>query len=62
VVRKRLHAARDLAAGTRLNADDLLALRAEHGIPVSQFDAVIGRQLKHALSTGASIAMEDLHG
>ena len=51
VVRKRLFAARALAAGAVLTAEDLTALRAESGLPVSAWQAVIGRKLQRAVGT-----------
>ncbi len=60
VVRKRLHAARDLAVGSLLDANALDALRAQHGLPVSRFYEVTGRRLKHAREAGQAINEEDL--
>jgi len=62
VVRKRLLAARALAAGTALAADDVVALRAEHGLPVSAWHTVLGRRLNRALAAGDAIDEVDLHG
>lgn len=50
VVRKRLCAARDLPAGHALTADDLTALRAERGLPVSAWSGVLGRRLARAVA------------
>ena len=50
VVRKRLCAARSVAVGEVLTADDLTALRAESGLPVSAWQAVIGRRLQRPLA------------
>ena len=60
VVRKRLHAARDLAAGSTLDASALDALRAECGLAVSCFYAVVGRRLKRARAAGEAIDEADL--
>ncbi len=49
VVRKRLCAARALPTGHVLTADDLTALRAERGLPVSAWTSVIGTTLTTAV-------------
>jgi len=60
VVRKRLHAARDIAEGSTLDASSLDALRAERGLAVSSFYAVVGRRLKRARAAGEAIDESDL--
>jgi N-acetylneuraminate synthase/N,N'-diacetyllegionaminate synthase len=55
VVRKRLHLAHALPAGHALTADDLVALRADEGLPASEFLAVRGRALRVALDAGAPL-------
>ncbi len=60
VVRKRLHAARDLAAGSTLDVSALDALRAERGLAVSNFYDVVGRRLKRARAAGEAIDEADL--
>ncbi|MCP4656622.1 MAG: hypothetical protein GY856_14510 [bacterium] len=62
VVRKRLHAARDLPAGHPLEADDLLALRAAEGMPVGQWERLIGRRLRQPLAALTPLAEEQLDG
>jgi N,N'-diacetyllegionaminate synthase len=62
VVRKRLYAARDLVAGSVLEAAACVALRGDRGLPVSSFYDVIGRRLKRALAAGESIEEGDLDG
>jgi N-acetylneuraminate synthase/N,N'-diacetyllegionaminate synthase len=49
VVRKRLCAARALPTGHVLTADDLTALRAERGLPVADWHAVLGRTTTRAI-------------
>ena len=48
VVRRRLHAARGLPAGHVLAAVDLVALRGERGVAVSEISACVGRRLQVA--------------
>ncbi len=55
VVRKSLVAARDLAPGTVLGADDLIALRPGLGISPAERDRVLGRQLSIRLEAGAML-------
>ncbi len=50
VVRKRLCAATALPAGHVLHAADLTGLRAESGLPISAWEAVIGRRLARAVA------------
>ncbi len=60
VVRKRLCAARALPAGHVLAADDLTGLRAERGLPISAWSAVIGRRLARAVGHLDALVDEDL--
>ena len=60
VVRKRLHAARPLEAGSELSLDSVDALRGDTGIPVSEVYAVIGRRLGRSLDAGDPIVESDL--
>ena len=62
VVRKRLYAARDLVAGSVLEAAACVALRGDRGLPVSSFYDVMGRRLKRALVAGEAIEEGDLDG
>ncbi|MBN2386559.1 MAG: N-acetylneuraminate synthase family protein [Anaerolineales bacterium] len=58
---KALVAARDLAAGTRLQRADLSARKpASAGIPAEQLEAVLGKQLKRPIASGAFITRKDL--
>jgi len=60
IARRSIHLQRDLESGSVLTADDLIALRPGGGIPPNQFELVIGRGLKHALSKGAALDWADL--
>lgn len=60
VARRSLVAARDLPAGHRLAAGDLIAKRPSGGIPPSRLAAVLGRRLARPLSADAPLAWEDL--
>lgn len=60
VVRKRLHAARELPAGHRLSAADLEALRAERGLPVGRWHSVLGRPLTRPLRAGQPLDEGDI--
>lgn len=58
--RRRVVAARDLAAGTRLAEDDLIALRSNEGIEIAHWDRVVGSELGRNISAGAPLAWKDL--
>jgi sialic acid synthase SpsE len=45
IMRRSLFAARDLKAGHRITADDIVALRPQHGILPDHLEAVVGRTL-----------------
>lgn len=60
VVRRSLHAARALPAGTVLRPEDLIALRPGTGIPPSQLDAVVGRSLRVGIDAMARLNADDL--
>ncbi|MGD8562319.1 MAG: N-acetylneuraminate synthase family protein [Desulfarculaceae bacterium] len=45
IMRRSLFAARDLKAGQRITADDIVALRPQHGILPDHLEAVVGRTL-----------------
>jgi N,N'-diacetyllegionaminate synthase len=62
VVRKRLCGARHLTAGERLSPGDLVALRADTGMPVSLLDSVVGRVLRSALDAGDPLTEAHLNG
>ena len=60
VVRRSLHAARALPAGTVLRDEDLIALRPGTGIPPSRIAAVVGRSLRVKLDALARLSDDDL--
>lgn len=59
VVRKRLFARVDLTAGVALAPGDVMALRADEGLPVSRWTSVRGRLLRQDLRAGSPI--EEAH-
>jgi N,N'-diacetyllegionaminate synthase len=59
LVRRSLHAARDLGAGHRLEASDVVSLRPGGGIPPTALSQLIGRRLKRPLEQGARLREED---
>jgi N,N'-diacetyllegionaminate synthase len=60
LVRKSIHMRRAVEAGAVLEADQLINLRPEGGIPVDQWDMVVGRRAKRALPAGAPVAWNDI--
>jgi N,N'-diacetyllegionaminate synthase len=60
VVRKSIVAARDLAAGTLLEAADLAAKRPASGIPPTAWDDVLGRILTRDVEADEALRWEDL--
>lgn len=60
LVRRSVAAARALAAGTVLTADDLVLLRPATGIPPKALDAVPGRTLRGAVAAGDPISWDML--
>jgi N-acetylneuraminate synthase len=62
VQRRGLRAARDLAAGAALKADDMEALRPcpPDGFPPYMADALVGKRLRHALKRGDHLKWTDL--
>lgn len=58
--RRRVVAARDLAAGTRLSEDDLIALRSNEGIEIAHWDRVVGATLARDVIAGVPLAWKDL--
>ncbi len=60
VVRKRLCAARALAVGEIITAADLTGLRAESGLPVSAWQATVGRHVTRAVAHLAPLTAEDV--
>ena len=60
LARRSIAAARDLPAGTVLQASDLLMLRPAKGILPRDYDAVIGRTTVHPVAGGTSLNWSDL--
>lgn len=60
LVRRSLHAARDLPAGHRLTADDLICLRPARGIPPGDRDMIVGRRLRRAVRKGEALPWESI--
>ena len=60
LVRRSLHASRDLPAGHALGADDLLALRPGGGVAPAARARVVGRRLRRALDRGEMLTEEHL--
>ena len=58
--RRRIFVTRDLAAGSVISAEDLIALRANAGLEVAAWDSVVGRRLRGAKRSGAAILPDDL--
>jgi len=57
---KSVVAARDLSASQKLNLEDLTLLRPGTGIPPKNIDALIGRNLRHAIKKGTLLSWDDL--
>lgn len=57
---KRVVAARDLAAGSLLSADDLALKKPGEGLPPSALDSVVGRRLARDLARDEPLATADL--
>ncbi|MFV0433693.1 MAG: N-acetylneuraminate synthase family protein [Leucobacter sp.] len=60
--RRRIFTARDLPAGTVIAEGDLIALRANTGVEIAEWDAVVGRSLASSKRSGEAIQREDLVG
>ncbi|MBU2379937.1 MAG: N-acetylneuraminate synthase family protein [Alphaproteobacteria bacterium] len=60
VARRSLFAARDIAAGAVVTADDLVALRPGDGVSAARMEEVAGRTAARAIPAGAKLAMSDL--
>jgi sialic acid synthase SpsE len=60
VVRKRLATTRALSKGTRLSADDMTALRAAEGAPVSAWASFEGKALTRDLASGVPLSNCDI--
>ena len=59
-MRRSVGVARDVAAGTPLTEELLIALRPASGWPVSDWSTLLGRTLVHSLQAGDLIAPSDL--
>ncbi len=60
VARRSLHVAQDVASGSVLQKDHLVALRPGTGLPPSMLDRVLGRTVATDLLRGALLAEDDL--
>ncbi len=60
LVRRSLHAARDLPAGHRLTADDLICLRPARGVPPGDRDMIVGRRLRRAVRKGEALPWDSI--
>lgn len=60
VARRSLFAARDIAAGAVVTAEDLIALRPGDGMSAARLDEVVGRTTARAIAAGAKLAEADL--
>ena len=60
VARRSLFAARDIAAGAVVAAEDLIALRPGDGISAARHDEVVGRTATRAIPVGTKLASADL--
>lgn len=58
--RRRVFTARPLEAGSTIVEADLIALRADTGVEIADWDAVVGRRLLTAKASGDPILPEDL--
>lgn len=56
--RRRIFAARDIAAGSVLAEEDLIALRADTGVEISQWDSVVGREIDRAIGAGEPLTWD----
>ena len=60
IVRKSLHANKDISKDSVVHLEDLIALRPGDGISPMQIESIIGRKLKYNISKGHKILMGDL--
>nr|WP_141700716.1 N-acetylneuraminate synthase family protein [Methyloceanibacter superfactus] len=58
--RRRIVAARDIAAGETLDEENLIPLRSNRGIEIAQWDVVVGRATSREISRGAPLEWTDL--
>lgn len=60
VARRSLFAARDIAAGAVITAEDLIALRPGDGISAAKHDEIVGRTVVRAIPAGTKLADAEL--
>lgn len=60
--RRRIYMQRDLIAGEVLKSDDLIALRANDGASVEQWDEFIGKRLRVDKNVGQALLVGDVEG
>lgn len=58
--RRRIFTTRDLAAGDQIGETDLIALRANTGIAIAEWDRVVGATLSTTKGAGDPILLDDL--
>jgi N-acetylneuraminate synthase len=59
--RRRIVAARDIAAGETLGEGDLIALRSNTGVEIAHWDSVVGKRAVKAIKGGAPLDWRDIH-
>ncbi len=60
VARRSLFAARDIAGGAAVTAEDLIALRPGDGLSAARHDAVVGRTAARTIPAGTKLSPADL--
>jgi N,N'-diacetyllegionaminate synthase len=60
VVRRSLHAARDIAAGSLLTADDLISLRPGGGVEPAHEHFVVGKKALRTIPRGKMLSYTDV--
>lgn len=60
IVRRSLHATRELQAGHTLEREDLVALRPASGLPPSALSSVVGRRLRSPVAAGSALSEQHL--
>jgi N-acetylneuraminate synthase len=60
--RRGLYAARDLEAGARIDAHDIVSLRPEQGISAARWASVVGCRVLRDVSAGTPLQVEFLEG
>lgn len=58
--RRRIVAARDIPSGAVLEADDLIALRSNHGVEIAHWDRFIGQTVTRDIAKGAPLNWKDI--